>query len=208
MHGKDAFLRQDEVHHGEDGFLDFSSVAGATDDDFLRSVVDDHKALGVQTVALRVGLKVRCMENGKFGLVLGQLFCIRADEHVASERVVPGVVVDHADGQGFGKVRAAVQILHEQRILLRQELYDLGSHTDEGVHVGRDVDIPPVDVAGDRRLVDDELVIGGASCSLTGFGHKRTVSAQNAFTTVHRKRNQFFGRKVPVHRSARGNSVV
>ena len=40
------------------------------------------------------------------------------------------------------KVRAAVQILHKQRILLRQELNDLGSHTDEGVHVGETLTSP------------------------------------------------------------------
>ena len=101
VHGEDALLWQDEVHHGEDRFLDFTSVAGTTDDDFFGGVIDDDKALGVQTVALGVGLEVRCVKNGEFRLVLGQLFGAGADEHVAGEGVVPGVVVDHADGQGF-----------------------------------------------------------------------------------------------------------
>ena len=50
--------------------------------------------------------------------VLGQLL-FRANEHVAGE-VLCRIVVHHADGQGFRKVGAAVQILHEQSVLLNK----------------------------------------------------------------------------------------
>ena len=147
MHGENPLLGENEVHDGENGLLDFACIAGTANDDFFCSVVNDDKALGVQTVALGVGLKVRCVKNGEFRLVLGQLFGAGSNEHVAGEGVVPSVVVDHTDGQGFGKVCTAVEVLDEQRILSGQEINDLGSHAGEGVKVGGDVDIAPVDVA-------------------------------------------------------------
>ena len=207
VHGENALLGQDEVHHGKDGFLDFTSVAGAADDDFLGSVIDDDETLGIEPVALGVGFEVRCMENGKFGLVLGQLFSAGPNEHVSSEGVVPGVVVDHADGKGFGKVGAAVQILDEERALLGQEIDDLCSHAGEGVHVGGDVDVAPVDVVGDRRLVNDVLVVGRAAGSLTGFGDQRPVGAQDAFSTLDGQVDECCCLEVPVDITAGGDAV-
>ena len=71
---EDALLGQNEVHDGENGLLDFACIAGAANDDFFCCVVNDDKALGIQSVALTLGLKVRCVKNGEFRLVLGQLF--------------------------------------------------------------------------------------------------------------------------------------
>ena len=207
MHGEDAFLWENEVHHGEDGLLDFTSVASTTNDDFFGSVVDDDKALGVQTVALGVGLEVRCVKNGEFRLVLGQLVGAGANEHVAGEGVVPGIVVDDADGQGFGKVGAAVQVLNEEGVLLGQKVDDLGSHAGEGVEVGGDVDVAPVDVVGDRRFVDDVLVVGRSAGSLTGLGHQRPVGAQKAFTALDSEVDECFGFEVPIDVPAGGDAV-
>ena len=147
VHGQNTLLGENEVHHREDGFFDFTGVSRTANDDLLSSVVDDDEAVGVEAVRLTVCLEMRGVKHGKFRFVFLKLSCIRSDEHVAGEGVVPGVVVDHADWQSFGKVSTAVEVLHEQRFLVGKEVNDLGSHALEGGLVGGDVHVTPVDVA-------------------------------------------------------------
>ena len=139
--------------------------------------------------------------------MLGQLFGARSNEHVAGEGVVPGIMVDHADGQGFRKVGAAVQVLNEESVLLGQEINDLCSHAGEGVEVGGDIDIAPVDVVRDRRFVDDVFVVGRTAGSLSGFGHERSVGAQESFTALDSEVDECFGFEVPIDVSAGGDAV-
>ena len=136
MHGQDALFRQDEVHDREDGFLDFTSVACPANDDFFLGVVDDDEALGVEAICFSIGFKMRCVKNGELGLVLLKLGSIWTNEHVASEGVVPSIVIDDTNGQGFGEISAAVEVLNEQSVLLGEEINHLCAHALERTFVG------------------------------------------------------------------------
>ena len=98
MHRQDAFLWENEVHDGKNGFLDFSGVACATDDDLFGCVVDDDKAFRVEPVSVAIGFKVRRMKHRKRRLMLVQQRFVGTNEHVPSEGVVPCVVVDYPYG--------------------------------------------------------------------------------------------------------------
>ena len=97
--------------------------------------------------------------------------------------------------------------MNEKGVLLGQEINDLGSHAGERVEVGGDVDVAPVDVVGDRRFVDDVLVVGRSAGSLTGLGHQRSVSAQKAFTALNSEVDECVGFKVPIDVPAGGDAV-
>ena len=105
---------QNQVHDRENGFLDFTSIAGAADDDFFGSIIDDDEALGIQSVFLSVRLKVGGVKDGELRSVLFELGGLGANEHVSRKGVVPGVVIDDTNWQGFREVSSAVKVLNEQ----------------------------------------------------------------------------------------------
>ena len=64
MHGKNSFLRKNEIHDRENRFLDLTSVASTADDDFSCCVVNDDETLRIQGWVVR--LEMRCMEDREF----------------------------------------------------------------------------------------------------------------------------------------------
>jgi len=208
VHGQDALLGKDEVHHREDRFFDLTCVTGPADDDFFPSIVHDDEAVGVEAIGFGVRFEVRCVKYREFGCVLLQLCIVGSNEHVAGEGVVPGVVVDHTDGQRFTEIGTAVQILNEQGGLLTEEVNHFCSHALEGGFVGGDVDIAPVDVAGNAGFVHDVLVVGRTTGALTGFGHQGAVGAEHAFTALHRHGDEVGGFEVPMDITGGVQSMV
>ena len=101
VHGEDALLRQDEVHHREDRLLDFTSVSASANDHFFGGVIDDDKDVGIHAINLWDGLKVRCVKHGELRRMIGQFILVWADKHVPGKGAVPSVVGHHADGEGF-----------------------------------------------------------------------------------------------------------
>ena len=114
MHREDALLGQYQVHDGENRFFDLACIPGSTNNDFLGCIIDDNKALRIESINLRVCFEVRGVQNGEFRFMLLQLLCIGSNEHVPGEGVVPGVVVHHSNGERFRKIGSAVEVLHEK----------------------------------------------------------------------------------------------
>ena len=175
VHGKDALLGENEVHHRENRLLDFAGVAAAADDDFFGRVVDDDEDVRVHPIHGRIGLEMRGMKHGELRLMRCQTRLIGAHEHVSRKGAVPCVVRDHTDGQGFRVLCTTVQVLHEKGVTCLEEGDDFGPQGREGRKVGGHVDVAPIDVLGSGRFVDNEFVVGRATRALSSFGHQRTV---------------------------------
>ena len=83
VHGHHAALRQQIIHHREDGFFDFSGVGGAADEDEFLPEIQQHKCFGAGPVHFRVGVKVWRMNDREFRLVSRELLGIEfANEHI------------------------------------------------------------------------------------------------------------------------------
>ena len=175
VHGKDALLGENEVHHRENRFLDFAGVAAAADDDFFGRVVDDDEDVRIHPIHGWIGLEMRGMKHGELRLMLRQARRIGAHKHVSRKGAVPCVVRDHTDGQGFRALCTTVQVLHEEGVTCLEEGDDFGPQGREGRKIGGHVDVAPIDVLRGARLVDNEFVVGRATRALSSFGHQRTV---------------------------------
>ena len=115
VHGQVPGVRQQEVHHREDGLLDDPAVVGPPDDeaDPVPEVEDDGAvrarsvALGLATVGLdvehRPALRLRVDEAGHV-----------ARKHVAGEERVGGVLPDEAIGDRVGGIDPDTPVLHVQ----------------------------------------------------------------------------------------------
>ena len=175
VHGKDALLGENEVHHRENRFLDFAGVAAAADDDFFGRVIDDDEDVRIHPIHGWIGLEMRGMKHGELRLMLCQARRIGAHKHVSRKGAVPCVVRDHTDGQGFRALCTTVQVLHEEGVTCLKEGDDFGPQGREGLKIGGHVDVAPIDVLRGARLVDNEFVVGRATRALSSFGHQRTV---------------------------------
>ena len=81
-----------------------------------------------------------------------------ADEHVAGEEVVPGVLGDDADVDAVAGIGAGVAV-EDEDVLVLQVLLARSRQGVELLPLERPVDVAPPDVGVDRRIFDQELVV-------------------------------------------------
>ena len=201
MHRQDALGGQDPVHHGEDRFLDLAGVFGAGDDDELLLERQRDGGRGPRAVDRRIGLEQRRVQDDVVGLEALQFMRWRADEHIASEQGSPGVRGDQPHPHAMRRVGAGVQVLGEQVLTLQIGLHARLQHRELLGRVTL-VDVAPPDVAGDRRLIDHELVAHRAAGMDAGFHHQRAVDRQPAFPAAQRLGDQSGRREIGMYRAA------
>ena len=96
MHGKHIAVGQQEVHHAKDGLLHLACIFCSADEDDLAGKVDDDKGFGARAVPLRVSLKFRSGDNGKFRHISLHLFGAGTHKQGANEEVMPCKLVNDA----------------------------------------------------------------------------------------------------------------
>ena len=98
---------------------------------------------------------------------------------------MPGILGDDADGHPVGRVRAAVEVLHEQLALahmLQNPLQQrVKPHRREGL-----VHLSPVDQRVSRLVVHGELVFGAAPGARPGDCQQRAIGGQRGLATLDR----------------------
>src|SRR5262249_1848532 len=101
----------------------------------------------------------------------------RADEHVAREQAVPGLLGDDAHGQTIVRIGAGKEILDED-VAAAQVRGDPHLQPVEDVPGDRTVDITPPDVVGGGRILDDEAIERRTTGARAGEGNERAVARQ------------------------------
>ncbi|KIU01019.1 hypothetical protein QU38_02720, partial [Staphylococcus aureus] len=165
-------------------------------DQLLGEVDRDHR-LAAAAMALRIGAEARQVDDRVFGHEAAEFARLGPDQHRADEEIVPGQLVDHAHVDAVLGLRAAVQILHEQRVASRQLCEEIGLQRGEMLGGHALVDIAPPDIVFGGRVADDELVLGRTAGVLAGGGDQRAVLRQLALAAAHRVLHERGGLEVP-----------
>ena len=198
VHGKHVALGQQEVHHAEDGLLHFAGIFRAADEHQLLAEVDQHEDFGVGAVALGIGLEAGRADDGELGLVGLQLFRGRANKQLPHKKVVPGVFVDHLDGQRVLRIGAAKQVLDKKLFALQIVEHALIKRVEL---IGREglVGGAPRDFVFGDGVLDGELVFGRTAGALAGLGHQRAARRQFGLTAAKRGFHQRSGKQIAVY---------
>src|SRR5258706_11943683 len=101
MHGKHAVKRQEVVERSKDGFLDLARITGAGNENRTRRQVQyDRRGWPgdglARAVPVWVRMKLRCVEDGKVRLEIGQVGRVRADELIVGEQSGPRAFRDQS----------------------------------------------------------------------------------------------------------------
>src|SRR5271165_5866543 len=198
MHGKDVALRQHEVHDAEDGFLHLAGVFRAADEHQLLGEVDQHKHFGVGAVALGVGKEAGRAHDGELRLVSLELFGSWADEQLPHKQVVPGILVDHLNGELILRVGATKEVLNKQLLVL-QVVEDTLIESVELFRWERLVYGAPRDLVLRDRVLHRELVFGRTAGAFAGFSDQRAARCKYGFAATQCRFHQLRGRQVAVY---------
>ncbi len=185
VHGHHAFLRQQVIHHRKDGFLDFTGVRGAANQNQFLSKMQQHECFGVRAVNGRVGVKIRGVQDGKFRNVLRQLFRIQlADKHGAGEQRGPSPLADHANRNAILFVRPRVAVLNENILSLQIRAEPVL----EGVKfrgIERAIDLAPGNVVFAGRFAHEKAILRQAPGVLARAHNQWAEMTQRSFIAAN-----------------------
>ena len=185
MHRQHATFRQQVVQDAKDGFLDFTGIARAADQNHLLRKIDDDEDFRIRPVDVGYRLEVRRVQDGELGNEVAKLVAGGLDEHVTGEKAVPGRLRHHADVQLEGRIRAGVAVLNEQLLA-----FEIGEHALVKRLALRlvdgPVDLAPVDVSIRPGLFREELVVRRATRVDPGMGDQRPTEGEHAFAAPDR----------------------
>ena len=183
MHRQYIFLWQQEVLHGEHGFLHFTGVTHASDQDLALGKVQDHAAIGIGAVTLGLTLEMRRVQDLPFFLAARIVF-FRADEHGVGEQVVPRGLRSHFYRQVMIRIGTHVKVGNEAVAFCGSSRNAIPQGVKLVSGEGA-VDGTPMNVLAGARLVDDVTVHGGTAGTVTGFHHQGAGVGQAAFVTLN-----------------------
>ncbi len=158
MHRQHVAVGQDIVEIAEDRFLDLARILRAGDQNHPFLKVHHDRAIGVHSVAFRMRLEVRCVQDREFRHEVGPFFGGRLAEHVTREKTVPRAFADHSDLELIGRIRTGDEVLYVDFPAL-----EIGQHLQpqpiEALFRIRLVDGTPPDIVAGRLFLDDEFIV-------------------------------------------------
>ncbi len=197
VHRQHIHVRQQEVLHGEHGFLHFTGVLHAGDQHLLLGEVDDHAAIGIGAVTLGYALEERGVEDAPLAQT-GRVELLGGDEQAAAEQVVPGGLGGHLDRQVVLGIGTDMDMGHEA-VTLADIGFDAAPQGFEVARRERTVDRAPGDLVLGAGLFDDEAVSRRTTRAVPGLHHQRAIGGQFALSALDGFFNQLSGADVGVH---------
>ena len=199
VHGKNAALGQQKIHHAKNGFLHLSGIMRAADEHQPPAEVDQYEYFGFGSIALRIGQKCRRGDHREFRRVSLQLLFRRTNEEIAHKQVVPGKFVDHSNGKAVLRVGASEQILHV-KIAGLQIFQHPAVQGFEFLRIEGLIYLAPKDFIRGDRVFDGELVFGGAAGALACPAHQRAVGGKpRALAAPQRVLHQHGRMQIAIH---------
>ena len=152
----------------------------------LRARLSADEDLAAGAVHLGYGVEPRCVDHGEVRRERRQLLGVQLlDEHVADEEAVPRPLGHDPDVEPVPLLGAGVAVL-DVEVPLLQIRHQAGSQAVVGLLGHRLVDVAPPDLIGTARLIDDPLVVGGATGVLPGAHHHRTEVGNHRLVAADR----------------------
>lgn len=197
VHRQHVALGQQEVLHGEHGFLHLAGIAHACDQHFLLGEIEDHATVGVGAVALGHAFEVGDIED--LPLVLaGRVVLLRLDEQATAEQILPGGSGGHLHRQVVS-LGGTYMNMGNEMVLGVVERFHAGPQRIELVGRERTVDVAPGDRVLGARLFDDETVDRRTAGAMAGTYDQRAVGGQFALTAANGFFYQLGGADIGVH---------
>ncbi len=208
VHGEHALQRQEEIEHGEDGLLDFTGVARASDDGEPLTEIEDDERLRARAINQRRSKEAGHGDDGELGDVfLERILVPNLQKHGAREEAVPGFFRDNADGQAVLGVSARTTILHEYvpalQIALQASQQSAEVLAGEGAVV-----LPPPDLVLGGLFADHEFVGSGSRRVLAGAHQQGTEVGEPSFRSEHTLLVESGSRQVPVDAAQVRQAVI
>ena len=184
MHRHHAAFRKQIVERGEHRLLHLAGIGGAADQHDHAAEVDGDHRFRMRAVPRRIGAERRQVDDRHVRHEAGEIGSFGADQEVADEQRVPGVLGHDPHRQTMRGVGAADQILDEE-VPVRRMRQKVGMERIEGCRRHRLVVVPPDGRRG-PVVADDELVLGRAPGVLAGIGDERAVCSEPRFAAADR----------------------
>ena len=197
VHWQHVSGRQQEVLHGEHGFLHLAGVTHASDQHFFLCEVDDHATVGVGAVTLRHALEIGDVEHLPL-ITASRIVLGRVDEQATTEQILPGSLGSHFHGQVVIFSRAYMHVGNEVLLRVVEGFYA----SPQGIElVGRElaVDRAPGDSGLSGRLFNDETVDWRTAGAMTGANNQSAGIGKLAFTAVQGFFYQIINTQIGVH---------
>ena len=125
--------------------------------------------------------------HGKTGNKALKLLLGGADKQLVDEKILAGQLIDDPYGKPVGRIRPGKTVEYKQFPTLEIGT-DFAQNGIKTIRRNRHVDLAPVDLIMDLRLIYHEAIIRGSAGILPGLHNKRTAAAQAALSS----RNRFF----------------
>ncbi len=177
VHGEDILHREEIVEHGEDGLLQLSRISSSSDENHPPAEVEDDEGSRPGAMPGRVGLKLGGVEDGVFGLEIGEFRGIGPDEHVPDEEGLPGPGGDESHRHPVVGVGSSEEILDVHRLPRQMGLHVLQEHVKR--FLGDPCVAVPPDPVPRPRLVHHELVPGRPSGVRRGQGGQGSLVGES-----------------------------
>ncbi|KPW88154.1 Uncharacterized protein ALO75_01486 [Pseudomonas syringae pv. coryli] len=197
VHRQHVGRREQEVLHREHGFLHFAGITHACDQHLAGGEVDDHGAVGVGAVTLRVADEPWCVLD--FPLVLAsRVVLFGVDEQATAEQIVPRSLGGHLDWQVVRRIGAYMNMGNEALALgeVRADTVPQGVE-----FLGRElaVDRAPGDGVLSARLFNDETIDRRTASTMACLHNQCASIGQYAFFAGKGFLDQFVGAQIGVH---------
>ena len=143
MHRHDALRRKNEIQQAEHRLFHLAGIGRTADqNDFALEIHRNHR-FAAGSVTFGVGAKARQVDDRVLGRETGQLVGLGAHEQGADKQIVPRKLVDHAHPQAVLGLRAAVEVGHEQQVLVAEREQEVVVQPVERLRVHRLVGLAP-----------------------------------------------------------------
>ena len=197
VHRQYVFFRQQEVLHGEHGFLHFAGVLHACQQHFALGEVEDDHAFRVSAITLRYAFEMRGVDDLP-GFFAFRVVVVRTHKQHAAKQVVPRGFGGHAYRLVVLWVGAHVHVRYKA-----VALFEVGFHAlPQGIElVGREraVDVAPSDGVFGAGFFDDEAVHRRTASAGPGLDYQCAGIGEITFTAANGQFYQFSGANVGVN---------
>ena len=155
VHRQDAFLRQNIVHHRENGLLHLTSITAATNEHHLFIEIQDDERLGMRMIQFRLSQYARHADDGKARQ--GLRLCLRFDEKLLDKKMLPGLLIDELHLQPIVRVGTGIDIRNIQ-LMIPGKGFHFCIEMIKGLYRARRI-IRPADKIMNRRRIHNEFIL-------------------------------------------------
>ena len=193
VHGQDILERQQVVHHGEDGFLQFSGIHAAADQDYFLIEIQDDEGFRMGMVHSRV--RFHAGQGNHREVFLDGAGFISLDEQLADEHRLPSHFIDEFHPDLVFGISPGLHILHIDTVGL-DVLFAFSVQPVKGFLAAGLIVVPVHHIMG-QRSIHNEFILRRTARMGPG-GHPQGASVRKSpFPVADGFFDQFSNAQIP-----------